>query len=169
VGYVGNLRDRFDWPLLRDTARLMPGVTFAIVGGGAREEDLAVVAGIPNITFTGVVPYDQVQSCIQALDVALVLHTRDDLTESMNPLKIYNYFAAGRQIVSTEIDNIDPGIRPYLRFASTPEDFAAAITLAMAAPPLRGRAFDRVLAGITWESRVGSILSVLDGVPGLMP
>ena len=169
AGYVGNLRDRFDWTLLRDTALLLPQVTFAIVGGGARDRDLAVVEGIPNIVFTGVVAYDRVLACIQSFDVALVLHTRDSLTDRMNPLKIYNYFAARRQIVSTEIDNIDSGIRPFMRFASNAPDFAAAITSSIGERPLPTRDYEAVLRSITWDSRIARILASIDATPGLLP
>ena len=144
-------------------------MTFAIVGGGARERDLAVVEGITNITFTGVVAYDRVLSCIQSFDAALVLHTRDSLTDRMNPLKIYNYFAARRQIVSTEIDNIDPGIRPFMRFATNPADFAAAISAAIAGGPGHSGDYEAVLGSITWESRIARILATLDATPGLLP
>jgi glycosyltransferase involved in cell wall biosynthesis len=168
AGYVGNLRDRFDWALLRDTALLMPQVTFAIVGGGARDGNLSMVEGIPNIHFTGVVPYDRVQACIRSFDVALVLHTRDALTDSMNPLKIYNYFAARRPIVSTEVDNIDPGIRPFIRFAATASDFAAAIAASVGAVPPHSPDYDAVLDSISWESRAARILSAIDAAPGLV-
>ena len=169
AGYVGNLRDRIDWPLLRDTARLLPNVTFAIVGGGARDGDLAVVDGIPNIVFAGVVAYDRVLACIQSFEVALVLHTRDSLTDRMNPLKIYNYFAARRPIVSTAIDNVDEGIKPFMRFASNPVDFAAAITASLDFELQPNGDYEAVLASITWESRIARILAAMDATPGLLP
>lgn len=162
AGYVGNLRDRIDWHLLRDTALLLPQVSFAIVGGGARPEDAARVADLPNVTFVGVVPYDQVQACIRMFDVALVPHLRNHLTASMNPLKIYSYFAADRPIVSTEVDNVDADLMPYIRFADDPSRFAAAILAAASAPPCPDKARATVLAGITWNSRVRSVLAAID-------
>ncbi len=168
AGYVGNLRDRFDWSLLRDTALLLPQITFVIVGGGARDSNLSMVEGIPNIYFTGVVPYDRVQACIRSFDVALVLHTRDALTDSMNPLKIYNYFAARRPIVSTEVDNIDLGIRPFIRFAATPADFAAAISASVGAELPLNATYETVLGSISWESRIAHILRVIDALPRLL-
>lgn len=168
AGYVGNLRDRFDWPLLRDTALRLPHVNFAIIGGGARARDVALVEGLPNIHFLGVVPHDLVPACIRAFDVALVPHTCDVLTDRMNPLKIYNYFAAGRPIVSTPVDNVDPGIRPFIRFAPDPDGFAAAITASLSGAEIAG---DRaaVLSTITWEARVARILAEIDAMPGLAP
>ncbi len=162
AGYVGNLRDRIDWGLLRATALAMPQVNFAIVGGGARREDAALLDDLPNVTFTGVVPYEQVQACIRCFDVALVPHLRNALTASMNPLKVYNYFAADRPIVSTEVENVDAALQPFIRFASGPDAFAAAITQALAAPRKRRRGYQKALSGITWETRARSVISLVD-------
>lgn len=167
AGYVGNLRDRFDWGLLRDVAQALPHVTFAIVGGGARERDLAQVRGLTNVKLTGVVTHDRVPACIARFDVALVPHTRDDLTGTMNPLKIYNYFSARRPIVATEVENVDAALRPYIRFAQGAESFARSVEEALAHGLKQGRAYDMALAGITWASRTRAILDRLDAVMGL--
>jgi glycosyltransferase involved in cell wall biosynthesis len=163
AGYVGNLRDRIDWELLRDIALALPQVSFAIMGGGARAEDVARLADIPNVTFTGVVPYAGVPACIRAFDVALVPHLRNHLTASMNPLKLYNYFAAARPIVSTEVENVDAALQPFIRFAATPEAFAAAILDATADPPLPYDVHAAVMSGITWENRARTVLDAIDG------
>lgn len=162
AGYVGNLRDRIDWHLLRQSALALPGVSFAIVGGGARDEDAALLEGLPNVLFTGVVPYEQVQAVIQSFDVALVPHLRNHLTVSMNPLKIYNYFAAARPIVSTEVENIDPSLRPFIRFASDPQGFVDAIGHALSAGKPGGPSYEAALAGITWTSRAAEVLNAID-------
>lgn len=162
AGYVGNLRDRIDWELIRATAVAMPDVHFAIVGGGAREGDTAALEALPNVTFTGVVPYDQVHACIKAFDVALVPHLRNALTTSMNPLKVYNYFAAGRPIVSTEVENVDAELLPFIRFAGDAEGFAAEVRAALTAPLPCGGEYERVLDGITWDARAKAVLAAVD-------
>ena len=85
---------------------------------------------------------------IQSFDVAIMPHLRSDLTKRMNPLKIYNYFAARRPIVSTEVDNIDDGLKPFIRFAEQPQDFARMIRDSLSDPR---------------TSRAGKILDALDG------
>ncbi len=162
AGYVGNLRDRFDWDLLREVARRMPGVTFPIVGGGARREDAAKVVDLPNVHLLGVCPHDEVPEMIAAFDVALVPHLPGPLTQRMNPLKIYNYFAARKPIVSTELENIDAAIRPYIRFADGAVSFAEAIDGALHAPLICDPAYEAALSGILWETRVARVLAVLD-------
>lgn len=162
AGYVGNLRDRFDWDLMRDVALKLPNVSFPIIGGGARQEDADKVLDVPNIHFLGMVPYRDVPACMRSFDVALVPHVRSELTQRMNPLKTYNYFAAHRPIVSTEVENIDRNLRPFIRFATDADDFAAAITDALAHPLDTGPSYQEALSGILWESRVAEIIEKID-------
>lgn len=167
AGYVGNMRDRFDWGLVREVSQMLPDVNFVIIGGGGRERDVVALQGLPNVTMTGVVTHDRVPACIAAFDVALVPHTRDGLTDTMNPLKVYNYFAARRPIVATEVGNVDAELKPYIRFAEGPAAFAAAIRDALDRGVQQGDAYEAALAGITWESRTAAILDRLDRLLGV--
>lgn len=162
AGYVGNLRDRIDWGLLEAAARCLPDVSFAIVGGGAREGETTALESLPNVTFTGPVPYETAMGCMDAFDVALVPHLRNALTATMNPLKIYNYLAVRKPVVSTEIENVDPALRPFISFASDAGGFAAAIRAACHARPPDGSAFEAALVGISWEARAQAILDRID-------
>lgn len=164
AGYVGNLRDRFDWGLLREVSQRLPHVNFVIIGGGARDRDVVALQGLPNVTMTGVVTHDRVPACIAAFDVALVPHTRDGLTDTMNPLKVYNYFAARRPIVATEVGNVDDALKPYIRFADGADAFAAAIQSALDQGLSQDAGYDAALSGITWASRTRAILDRLDQI-----
>ncbi|MEO0894532.1 MAG: glycosyltransferase [Pseudomonadota bacterium] len=157
IGYVGNLRDRFDWSLLAATAARLPDARFVIVGGGAREEDTDIVKTMPNVYLHGPVPYDQVQRCIRAFDVAIMPHEKSDQTSRMNPLKIYNYVALQRPIVTTHVGNIDDALMPYLRFADGPEAFAAAIEAALHEPLTDKPGFAEAVASISWEKRAAAV------------
>lgn len=162
AGYVGNLRDRIDWSLLRHAAMKMPHVTFLIIGDGARPEDVAFLSDLPNVVLPGVVPYEHVMSYIAEFDVALVPHRKSVLTERMNPLKIYNYFSARRPVVSTEVANIDPALARFIRFASSPEEFTAAVEAALSSGIVSGPDYDAALAEVTWDNRAAAVLRSLD-------
>jgi glycosyltransferase involved in cell wall biosynthesis len=162
AGYVGNLRDRIDWTLLHDTALELPEVTFVIVGGGERLEDVTRIRRLPNVVFLGVIPYDEVQAYIQGFDVALVPHKLTELTLRMNPLKVYQYFAAGKPIVSTEIANVDAELQPFIRFAAEPKDFANHIRSAVEEPLSHDSGYEAALQGITWQNRVMRITEIID-------
>ncbi|MEP6342080.1 MAG: glycosyltransferase [Maricaulaceae bacterium] len=161
VGYVGNLRDRVDWDLLDETAARLPNMNFVIIGGGEREVDVEKIKTRNNVIFLGVVPYKDVQACMASFDVALVPHLSTELTKRMNPLKVYNYFASGKPIVSTEIANVDLELRQFIKFANDPDGFAAAIRDSIETPLIIDAAYKKALSKIMWKNRIKIITEIM--------
>ena len=72
---------------------------------------------LPNVVFPGVIEYVDLHRFLAHLDVGIVPHSRDLLTESMNPLKVYNYVAAGLYVVGTDVPNLDD-VTPFWNSAT---------------------------------------------------
>jgi len=164
AGYVGNLQDRIDWDLLDEAAHHVPDVSFVIAGGGARPQNVERLNKRHNVHFLGVVPYDKVQAYIQHFDVCIVPHKGTDLTRRMNPLKVYNYFAAKKPIVTTEVENIDGIMSPYIRFARNAGELAVFIKECLEHPQKIDEDFQKVLNEVTWDSRINHIMSILSPI-----
>ena len=164
VAYVGNIRDRIDWDLLESVARARPDYRFELVGSApTNNPGHALAEAVGNVSLLGVVSYTDLPTYLQGVDVCIVPHRRDSLTSSMNPLKVYNFYAAGVPIVSTPIENVDE-LEHEIVFATDTTGFAQAIDEAVA----RRRAGlierdEELLATIDWQSRTTSILDVLLG------
>lgn len=103
--YVGTLhRDRLDVELCVELSeRLHPDSTLVFVGPSAlsrEDEDLLVSAGAlllgPRIS-------SQVPAYLQHADVLVVPHVVTPFTESLDPIKAYEYSAAGRPVISTPV------------------------------------------------------------------
>jgi len=162
AGYVGHLQDRIDWDLLDEAAHHVPDVSFVIAGGGAKQENIDRLNKRDNVHFIGVVPYAKVKSYIQHFDVCIVPHKGTDLTKRMNPLKVYNYFAAKKPIVTTEVENIDGSMNPYIRFAKNAGELAVFIKECLENPQIVDERYMEVLDEITWQSRINYINAILD-------
>ena len=162
AGYVGHLQDRIDWDLLDEAAHHVPDVSFVIAGGGARQENIDRLNKRDNIHFVGIVPYEKVKAYIQHFDVCIVPHKGTDLTRRMNPLKVYNYFAAKKPIVTTEVENIDGSMNPYIRFAKNAGELAMFIKECLDQPQIIDARYMEVLEEITWTSRVNYMSVILD-------
>ncbi len=157
IGYVGNLRDRIDWPLLAQVVRARPQWSFVLAGSTHDSPQSIELADFPNVHLTGVVEYAGLPALLRAFDVAIMPHERNALTARMNPLKIYNYFSAGLPIVSSDVANLDE-MTPFVRVATNAEDFIAAIEAALAAPATVDPARAATLAAISWQARVTAML-----------
>ena len=162
VGYVGNLRDRIDWTLLHEVVAAMPDVAFVFYGPSNDNPNADSLAKHKNVHILGVVPYDELAFHLKAFNVGLVPHLNNHLTENMNPLKVYNYFAAGLPIVSSEVANLG-SLGSVLKTATTGSEFVSAIRESLATPVDTSNAqWQSVMDGIAWETRVADILNVMD-------
>jgi glycosyltransferase involved in cell wall biosynthesis len=161
IGYVGNLRDRIDWPLLQRLAERRPNWTLVLAGPVEEDRVPAAIARLRNVIFTGPVPYDQSQGWMRSFDVAMIPHVRAGITESMNPLKIYNYLAAGVPVVTTPVANIEE-VADLVSIADNADDFILAIEARLAAP--RAAVPRDRLESFSWERRVSQMLDLLGRV-----
>ncbi len=135
VGYLGGVDPwKIDIPLLLHIARRHPEWNLVLVGYVWFGFDPAVFADCPNIHVLGPKDYEDFPALPQGderLHDALPAQ-RDHLMG--DALKLYEYLAAGRPVVSTSV----PAARrlaQVVRIAETPEAFVAAIEAALSDPP----------------------------------
>ncbi len=163
IGYVGNLRSRLDVPLIEDLARLHPEWSIVLVGSAHGSPEVLRLQGQPNVHFTGPRPYEEALRYVRRFDVAIMPHLRNELTDSMNPLKLYVYVALGKRVVSTSVGNIEE-LRDHVDVAADRADFLAKVELAVARARFEGT--DRPLAretlwAFSWQRRVATMLAAI--------
>ena len=120
AGYFGTLTDCNDIELLEYCAVNLPMVTFVFAGqitGG----DYTLLSTLPNTVFLGRIAYEDISKLCRIFDVCLLPWKMDKWMESCNPLKLFEYMAAGKPIVSVPIDEI---VRNYSDVVSIAEDKA---------------------------------------------
>ncbi|MBS0366452.1 MAG: glycosyltransferase [Proteobacteria bacterium] len=112
IGYVGVIKAQLDLELLLELARRRPQWSWVLVGPvgfiGDKAPVMANLSAMPNVHFLGRRPLTQLPAYTQHLDVCLMPYTLTDYTNFINPLKLYEYLAAGPPIVSTPIDSVRP-------------------------------------------------------------
>ena len=162
AGYVGNLRDRLDWTLLHEVVTMMPEVSFVFFGPSNDNPNADSLALHANVHMLGVVSYAELPFHLQHIDVALVPHLNNQLTERMNPLKVYNYYAAGLPIVSSEVSNLEM-LGSTLRKAPSAAGFVEAIRESIDKEIDTSTAeWQSTMNSIAWDTRVAQIIHILD-------
>ncbi|UPY38152.1 glycosyltransferase [Sediminicoccus sp. KRV36] len=166
IGYVGNLRDRVDLGVIEAMAQLHPEWSIVLVGSAHdAPEVIALASRIPNIHLLGVRPYQEALAYIRHFDVAIMPHLSNDLSESMNPLKLYVYAALGVPIVCSEVANIGD-ISAHAAVARTRTGFIQAVEQALGKRGSGGGWDPAILARISWPERVKTILGLFDQLDG---
>lgn len=103
VVYVGVIQERFDVALVAECARALPDVRFVIAGPVWKGVDVSVLGVYSNVILKGPVQYTQVPELLAQSWVGIIPHTIDSFTQSMDPMKAYEYLAAGIPVVSTAV------------------------------------------------------------------
>lgn len=105
IGYVGKIQDRVDFNLVEECLKKFPNIRFVFLGPvysqADRIKDLQV--RYTNIMFKGDIHYSKLPKEMREFDITIIPHKVDRFTESMNPLKLYEYLAAGKPVVTTGV------------------------------------------------------------------
>lgn len=128
IGYIGAISDWFDVELLAKAAKALPEFDFVMVGD-VTAKSVAAASRLSNVRFVGEVPYAEAASYVQAFDVCLIPFQIIPLTLATNPVKAYEYLAAGKPVVATAMPELEP-MREVLHVADDAEAFIKAIRTA---------------------------------------
>jgi glycosyltransferase involved in cell wall biosynthesis len=162
AGYYGALARWFDYELLETVARLRPDWNFLLIGpdyDGSLTR--AALLGCPNVTWIGPRPYSSLPGYLRLFDVATIPFRLDPITMATSPLKLYEYFAGGRPVLTSALPECTA--HPEVHVARTAEEFAATLDVARRAgadPAARAR-LRAVAAANSWGGRVRQIEDVL--------
>jgi glycosyltransferase involved in cell wall biosynthesis len=150
---------KLDIDLLVELARLRPSWSFALVGPvgpGDPRTDVSALAAEPNIHLLGRRTYAQLPAVLRAADVGLIPYARNELTESIFPMKVYEYLAAGLPAISTPLPAL-AGVSGVSSSAGA-EGIVELIERELAQDsPERRAARSRAAAANSWEQRLQEI------------
>jgi glycosyltransferase involved in cell wall biosynthesis len=176
IAYAGHLYPWKGVDVLLDALARVSLARGLIIGGHPGEADLArlqqraaALGLLDRVTFTGMVPPADVAGLLAQAHVLVLPNTRTDLSERYtSPLKLFEYLAAGRAIVASDL----PAIREVLTHgedgwlveAGNASALADGIANVIAHPELAAdlsrRAWTRATA-FTWASRAARLEDLL--------
>jgi glycosyltransferase involved in cell wall biosynthesis len=159
LGFVGGLAQWVDVELLAQVARARPDASVALVGPVST--DVGPVAALDNVRLLGPRPYVDVPRFLAAMDVALIPFVNDAVTYHADPIKAYEYLAAGVPVVATDLPALQR-LRPFVRLADTPSSFLREIAAALAEGREPGRAARQAEAAHhDWSCRFAEVERLL--------
>ncbi|MHC4075409.1 MAG: glycosyltransferase [Planctomycetota bacterium] len=127
AGYFGTLTANNDIELLEYCAERLSQVTF-IFAGRITGGDYSRLIKLSNTIFTGRVPYEQIPHLCVLFDLCLLPWKMSKWIVSCNPLKLFEYMACGKPIVSVPINEVVCNYSEIVSIAGNKEDFCRAIT-----------------------------------------
>jgi glycosyltransferase involved in cell wall biosynthesis len=167
IGYAGVIDERVDVSLLAELARRMPDAEFVLLGpvlGDAARQLL----GLGNVRMLGARPASQVGAYLRAMDAAVMPHRITPLTRTMDPMKLWEYLAAGLPVVSSDIPGLVHPEDLVARAGGVDEWEARLRRILSGARPDRA-VLERYVAANTWDARAADAVAVIRALPPRRP
>ena len=162
IGYFGAIERRIDYDLIRQLFETNPDKSFVFIGPVDRyyikEEDYAA----PNLFLRGPVAYDLMPSVLKGFDVAIIPFKKDEVSNDIFPLKLFEYLGSGRPVVSTDFnDDLKNFTMHTVPYCKNVKEFSEAIEVALQDTSVLLQKRLEVAADNTWEHRIVEIKDLL--------
>jgi glycosyltransferase involved in cell wall biosynthesis len=125
VAYIGSLYPWIDFPLLFTLVRDAPEIHLLLLGHVHPEVrgEIERLCRHPHVHFLGLRSHESIPAYLTHADAGIVPFRRTRLTEGVNPVKMYEYSAAGMMTVATDFSDDTRLFAPPVLIARTPREF----------------------------------------------
>jgi glycosyltransferase involved in cell wall biosynthesis len=164
VGYSGLIGKRLNLELLRAAAQRRPDCSVVLVGKVDErdcEEALATLRSMSNVHLLGEKLGSEVASYVQSFDIGLLPYEINLATRHISPIKMYEYWAAGKPVLSTAI----PAAQRHdfaVNVAKDQDEFMSMLDRLLDHPAETDpKEFTKLAAENSWQSRVDAVATEL--------
>ncbi|HEX3365465.1 glycosyltransferase [Phenylobacterium sp.] len=155
--YTGAIHSRLDLAAVRQVAERFSSGTLLFVGPIAHPEVAHRLSQIRGVQVRDPLPRHLIAGLTRSVDVCIMPHLRNPLTESMSPLKLYEYCAAGRPVATTDIAPVRD-IHGHIVLVPEGGAFADGVEKALAIGPMTEDERQAFIRGNSWRGRHDAIL-----------
>jgi glycosyltransferase involved in cell wall biosynthesis len=168
--YAGHL---FSWKgseILREAARLLPGVQFVLVGGTDEDVNRVRRGMSENMIVLGHTRRQEIPKYLAAADVLLLPNTAtsEESARHTSPIKLFEYLAAGKPIVASDLLSLRSVVSEKEVFFVRPDDpasLAKGIEMALhdtAGARARATAALLLSKSYTWETHAAKVAALFE-------
>jgi glycosyltransferase involved in cell wall biosynthesis len=157
AGFYGSISKWLDLDLLTQTITRLPDWHFVFIG--AAVIDVNALNQFDNVTFLGERAHELLPSYVQHWTACLLPFINNQQIQHCNPLKLREYLASGRPVISTEF----PALAPYLAFVTTVKSVDEMVLALTNAIPKDINCHQQLaVSNQTWSSQADKVSMWLD-------
>jgi len=162
IGYYGAIAEWFDLDLVEAVATQHPECSVLLIGADTVNAQ-SKLAKLPNVAFTGEVPYSQLPHFLHGFDVCLLPFMVIPLTLATNPVKIYEYLSAGKPVVAIDLPEMSQ-FKGLVYAATDRDNFLVAVSdvLGQREPDSLVRQRKAFAKGQTWQHRAATLIQCVE-------
>jgi glycosyltransferase involved in cell wall biosynthesis len=165
IGYSGLISRRLDLGLIGYIAKSHTEWSLVLIGevnDGGCESELNRLREMKNVYFLGIKEITQVPHYVRVFDVCIVPYKLNEQTENLSPLKLYDFMAMGKEIVTTDFP-IAREFKDILHIAKSKETFVNCIVKTLSEKNKSLFAKRRQIAAQnTWEDRIVELSGIIE-------
>lgn len=168
IGYYGALARWFDYELVERVAKIRHDFEFVLIGPNL-DRSLASqpLSRLPNVRWLGQKQYEELPAYLHYFTVATIPFLINDITKATSPVKLFEYMAGGKPIVTTDMPECCE--YPCVITARNATEYADMLDEAVCRGQWESyrQSLDGEAKNNTWEVRVRQILDQVDRVADL--
>ena len=154
IGFSGSIGEWIDIDLILKTAKHFSDASVVIIGLNEKNPDIYRLKLMDNVHFLGMKSREDVPKYISGFDVCLMPFKHSEIGEGLIPLKMFEYLAMGKPVVSISSDALKP-FKDVLFLAENEIEFITSVEKANSDWNPKKSAFARERAlEYSWENRV---------------
>lgn len=164
IGFSGWMGYQIDVPLLIKVAKKYVHGSVVLLGPNdiPQTPELKAFMEMPNVHFLGRKQPQEMPSYFQAFDAATIPYVMAGHTRYIYPLKLHEYLAAGRTVVSTDLPNLYPH-KDLVHIAMSHDEYLEQLDVAIADySPDAVKARTDLAKKYSWDDRVKEIKDILE-------
>jgi glycosyltransferase involved in cell wall biosynthesis len=164
IGYIGVLSDfKVDFDLIYSVALEKKNWHWVLIGEereGQSSEKVRQLKLLSNVHFLGYKTYEKLPSYLSGISVATLPTLINDYTDSMFPMKYFEYLAAGVPVVSTPLD-FTKQYTSGIEIAANHASFIDAVDTQIGRGAIKENDSRRFVGKNTWVGRLKKMLELL--------
>ncbi len=165
IGYYGAFASWFDYEMVSNLAKQRPEYNVVLIGSkydNSLEE--SNIEKLDNVFYLGTKDYKILKNYADKFNVCTVPFIINDITKATSPLKIFEYMALGKPIITTDMNEC----RKYqsVMIAKNKEEFISLIDKAISLNTKSNREYFEILKKEalenTWQEKTKDIIKLLE-------
>ncbi len=159
IGFLGTLFIFTDHKLLEYLIAQRPDYQFVFVGKVQKEFPIEKIRNYPNVHLLGEKRKEEVGAYLEAMDICINPFKRHEVNDSVSPLKVYEYLAFRKPVVSTFMYSLQQEkIAKHIDFCEDREAFLECLDKLVRKGDFVNPISREELKENSWESLFGKLI-----------
>ncbi len=149
--FIGTLHEWVDYDLLAYVADQKPEWSILLIG--PRMVDTPQLLNKNNVHFLGKKKREQLPAYLRHVDACLIPFKVNKLTNVVNPLKLYEYLATGKPVISSDLSEVKTAL-PFVNIAENYERYVQSASKAIEEGDRGAQERINFAKANSWEARI---------------